>query len=70
MTKTSKIIATIGLIFLFMVLNGALQAGSSPGGRNPGIFGLILLIGLIAGIRGIWKSSDNNNIDNTSLKKD
>jgi hypothetical protein len=70
MTKTSKIIATIGLIFLFMVLNGALQSGSGPGGRNLGIFGLILLIGLIAGIRGIWKSSDNNNIDNTSLKKD
>lgn len=71
MSKTSKILATIGVIFLFMVLSGALQAGSGPGGRNPGIFGLILLFGVIAGIRAIWKSSGNdNNADNTSLKKD
>ena len=71
MSKTSKILATIGVIFLFMILSGALQAGSGPGGRNPGIIGLILLFGVIAGIRAIWKSSDNdNNADNTSLKKD
>jgi hypothetical protein len=71
MSKTSKILATIGVIFLFMILSGALQAGSGPGGRNTGIFGLILLFGVIAGVRAIWKSSDDdNNADNTSLKKD
>jgi hypothetical protein len=72
MTRTSKILATVGVIFIFMLLSAVLQMGSGPGGRNPGIFGLILLFGLIAGIRAIWKkpkTDNNNNADNTNLKK-
>lgn len=53
-----------------MLLSAALQAGSGPGGRNPGILGLIFLIGLIAAIRAIWKKPKESNADNTSLKKD
>ncbi len=70
MSKTSKILATVGVIFLFLILSGALQAGSGHGGKNPGILGLILLFGVIAGIRAIWKQSDGNDADNTPLKKD
>ncbi|MBX2963694.1 MAG: hypothetical protein KF687_14370 [Cyclobacteriaceae bacterium] len=70
MTTTSKIIATVAVIFVFMLLSAALQAGSGPGGRNPGILGLIFLIGLIAAIRAIWKKPKESNADNTSLKKD
>jgi len=71
MTKTSKVLATVGIFFLFIILCGVLQLGSGPGGRNPGIFGLLLTFGLIAAIRAIWKTpSDINNADNTSLKKD
>jgi hypothetical protein len=71
MSKTSKILATIGVIFLFMILSGALQAGSGPGGRNPGIIGIVFMVGLIAGIRAIWKSpTSTKNAENTDLKKD
>jgi hypothetical protein len=68
MKNSSKILATIAIIFVFMLLSAALQAGSGPGGRPPGILGIIFLGGLIAAIRAIWKKP--NNSDNTSLKKD
>jgi MYXO-CTERM domain-containing protein len=70
MTKSSKILATVGVIFGFMILSAALQAGSGPGGRSPGILGLILLFGLFAGIRAIWKRPKDDDADRTSLKKD
>lgn len=71
MSKTSKILATIGVIILFMILSAALQAGSGPGGRNPGIIGIIFMVGLIAGIRAIWKNPNPTpNAENTDLKKD
>jgi hypothetical protein len=72
MTRTSKILATVGVIFVFMILSASLQMGSGPGGRNPGIIGLIFTFGLIAGIRAIWKKPkpNSNHEDKTSLKKD
>jgi hypothetical protein len=70
MTRVSKILSTVAIILGFMLLSAALQAGSGPGGRNPGIFGLILLFGLIAGVRAIWKKPTSNNAINTTLKKD
>lgn len=66
MTQTSKILATVGIIVIFMILSAVLQMGSEQGGRNPGIFGIVLFIGLIAGIRSVWKKNN----DNTKLKKD
>lgn len=67
MSKTSKIIATVALIIIFIILSGLIQAGSGSGGRNPGILGLVLFMGLIAGIRAIWKKSKDGN---TTLNKD
>lgn len=69
MTKTSKTLATIAIVFIFLILNAALQAGSGPGGRSTGIIGLIFMVGLIAGIRAIWKSPKKEDVDNTTLKK-
>ncbi|GGC83078.1 hypothetical protein GCM10011508_08020 [Flavobacterium lutivivi] len=70
MKNSSKILATIVAVFVFMILSAALQAGSGPGGRPPGILGIIFLGGLIAAIRAIWKKPKNDSSDNTSLKKD
>jgi hypothetical protein len=70
MSKSSKILATIGIVLIFMIFSAALQAGSGPGGRNPGFLGLILMFGLIAGIRAIWKTPNKQNAENTDLKKD
>jgi hypothetical protein len=69
MTRTSKILATVGIVFVFMLLNGLLQLGSGPGGRNPGIFGIIFFVGLIAALRAVWKSEDAKGPDSTPLDK-
>lgn len=71
MTRSSRILATIGIVFVFMIFNAGLQAGSGPGGRNTGVIGIILMFGLIAGIRAIWKNpKSSNSAENTDLKKD
>lgn len=73
MSTTAKTFATIALIAIFLLLNGALQANSGPGGGSPGIIGLILLVGLVAAIRAVWrrpKSEPADHDDSTSLKKD
>lgn len=69
MTTASKILATVAIIIVFMLLSAVLQAGSGPGGRNPGILGIIFLIGLIVAIRAIWKKTKEDNADNTTLNK-
>lgn len=71
MNRSSKILATIGIVFIFMLLNAALQAGSGPGGRNTGGIGIILMFGLIAGLRAVWKKPKPvNDVEYTDLKKD
>ena len=70
MTKTSKILATIGIIIVWMFFNAALQAGSGPGGRNPGVIGIILMFGVIMGIRAIWKKPKDNDNQDIKLNKD
>ncbi|MBQ9254061.1 MAG: hypothetical protein IJ180_04710 [Bacteroidales bacterium] len=59
MKKTSKILVTIGVIILWIVLF-AIVVGlrDSNGHSTPGIFGTILFIAMIAGIRAIWKSKE------------
>ncbi len=69
MTRTAKILATVGVIFVFMILSAALQAGSGPGGRNPGFLGIIFMVGVIAALRAIWRKPKSDNTDNTSLNK-
>ena len=69
MTRTSKILATFGIFIIFLLFNGLLQAGSGPGGRNTGIIGMILLFGLIAAIRSVWKKTEAKVPEETKLDK-
>jgi hypothetical protein len=69
MTRTSKILATVGIVLVFLLINGLLQAGSGPGGRNLGVVGIILFFGLIAALRSVWRKSDPPYMEDTHLDK-
>ncbi|MBQ8424310.1 MAG: hypothetical protein IJY36_08685 [Coprobacter sp.] len=71
MKNISKVLVTIVVIFVFLLLYVPI-VGSSSSGR-PGLIGLILFVGLIGGIRAIWKSStkdkSSNDKDDSILQK-
>ena len=71
MSKLSKIIMTIGVIVVFIVLQAIIvEVRQSSGAHRPGIFGLIVVAGMIGAIRAIWKKGDkNNNNDSAMLQK-
>jgi hypothetical protein len=69
MTKTSKTLATIGIVIVFLLFNAMLLAGSGPGGRNGGIIGIVLMFGIIAGIHAVWKKSDDRKQEDPTLDK-
>lgn len=66
MNTTSKIIATVIAIVIFLFLFAMLiqLSGGNPKAGGS-IFGLLLGFGLIAAIRTIWKKQpkDNNNLN-------
>lgn len=62
MSEFAKILVTIGVIilwFLLSVINTEMRKVS--GHSTPGIFGMILLLGVIGAVRAIWKSKKNDN---------
>ena len=65
MSKSAKILVTIGVVFLFIIVFGVIAGAMSNAGRTPGILGLIVFGGLIGALRAIWKKpkgkEDNNN---------
>lgn len=70
MSKASKTVVTIVVVLVFILLFSVVAGVSHDnGGRTSGVFGLILIGGLIGGLRAIWKSkkSDDDNNDNTSI---
>lgn len=69
MKKSEKIIATIGAIIGFFIVAGIIQAAIvNNGGGGRGIIGLMFL-GVIYGIRSIWKSKKSeNNSDDLPMK--
>ena len=70
MNKITKVLITIGIVFLFVIIFGAIAGVMSDAGRTPGILGLIALGALIGALRAIWKkTNDNDNKDdnNTSV---
>lgn len=71
MGKTAKILVTIGLVFLFFIIFGAIAGAMSDAGRTPGILGLIVFGALIGALRAIWKKSknDEDNNSNSILQK-
>lgn len=74
MSNLSKTLVTIGIIAGFLILFAivvVLKDGKESGGsNNPGIFGIILFFGMMAGIRAVWKKSDLKNDDNQKLNKE
>ena len=69
MSYISKILVTIGIIIGFLIFFGLLTASrSSDGNSTPGIFGIILFVGMIAGIKAVWKKVKEND-DNHQLDK-
>lgn len=68
MSQLSKILVTIGVVFLFVVIFGAIDGSMSDAGKTPGILGLIVFGALIGALRAIWKKPKNDgNKDNTSI---
>lgn len=61
MKKLEKILTTIAIIIGYLIIAGLLQAGiEANGGGGRAIIGLIFL-GVIYGIRSIWKSKKEGN---------
>lgn len=60
MKSSSKILVTIGIIIGFLFLFGLVTASNKSSGHStPGILGLILGFGLIAGLRAVWKKPND-----------
>ena len=71
MSQLSRILVTVGVVFLFFIIFGAIAGSISDAGRTPGILGLIVFGALIGALRAIWKKpkNDDNNDDTSILQK-
>ena len=71
MSKLSKVLVTIGIIIGFLFVFAFLVYSRRQGGHStPGILGLILFAGMIAGINAVWKkTNDDDDNDNHQLDK-
>ena len=71
MSQLSRILVTVGVVFLFFFIFGAIAGSMSDAGRTPGILGLIVFGALIGALRAIWKKpkNDDNNDDTSILQK-
>jgi protein-S-isoprenylcysteine O-methyltransferase Ste14 len=70
MNKATKVIVIIGFLIVFFLVFGLIVGiKKSSGHDTPGILGLIVFIGFIAGIRAIWKYNSTNQ-DKEPIKKD
>lgn len=59
MSKSAKVLVTIGAIFLYFLIATPILAAMKESGQSSGIVGLILLVALIGAIRAIWKKTNN-----------
>lgn len=70
MSTVAKVVVTIGALVGFLFLFGVIVGlNKQSGNSTPGIWGIILLFGLIAGLRAIWKKPSQNNNDEQRLDK-
>lgn len=70
MNKLAKILVTIGVLFVFFLLFGAVVGSlDAAGQKTPGFLGLILFAAAFFSIRAIWKSGkkDDNDKNSTSV---
>ena len=66
MGKSAKILVTIGCVFLFFIVYGAIVGTMKDAGRTPGILGLIVFGALIGALRAIWKKPKNEDQKNNN----
>lgn len=67
MSKLSKIVVTIVIVFVFILLFGGISALRAQGGATgPGLIGLIVFAGFIGAMRAIWKKPKNDDDNNKS----
>ena len=67
MSKTSKILSTIVVVFVFIILFGGIVGASNS--KGGGVIGLIFFAALIGGLRAIWKSKKENGNDKDIVRR-
>jgi len=62
MSKASKTIVTVVLVFIYIIITAVLTGvrEDSGAGKGSGMIGVILAIGLIFGIVAVWKYKPEN----------
>ena len=66
MGKSAKILVTVGVVFLFFIVYGAIVGTMKNAGRTPGILGLIVFGALIGALRAVWKKPKNEEQNNNN----
>lgn len=72
MNKVSKILVTLGVVFIFFILFAAIVGiRGEAGHKTPGILGLVVFAGMIGALKAIWKKnkSEGNENNNSILQK-
>lgn len=71
MSKSAKVLVTIGAIFLYIIIATPILAAMKESGKSSGFVGIILMVVLIGALRAIWKrpkrDEGNNEDDNSSV---
>ena len=71
MQKGGKILATIGVVIVFVILF-TIFTGMKESGNVPSVVGLVIMAGTIGALRAIWKKDkkkDKNDDDTSVLQK-
>lgn len=69
MSNLAKTLVTIGIVFLFFIVWGAIVGAMNDAGQTPGIFGLIVLGAVFGALRAIWKKPKNDDRNDNTLQK-
>lgn len=71
MSKSAKVLVTIGAIFLYVIIATPILAAMKESGQSSGFVGIILMVALIGALRAIWKKpkddEGNSESDNSSI---
>lgn len=68
MSTFVKIVVTIGVVFLFFIVFGAIVGIRGGSGHStPGFLGLIAFAALVGALRAIWKGKGKKKEDNSSI---
>ena len=68
MSTFVKVIVTIGVVFLFFIVFGAIVGIRGGSGHStPGFLGLIVFAALVGALRAIWKGKGKKKEDNSSI---